>query len=231
MKTAVVTAFLLAAVAGSAPAVHAADPPLAYKLAQRLNDSREAYQQVMSAPDSSVPQALLEKCKCIAVIPGVIKGAIGYGARFGQGVVSCRNDAGEWSPPAFLRLTGGSVGFQIGAEKSDIVLFFMTEKSARSLLDSKFTLGGKASVAAGPVGRGGEASTDLNLNAEIYTYGSSKGLFAGISLEGARLSVDDKAIAAFYGKPVPAKTLLFEHQSPNLSDEAEEFLKALPASK
>ncbi len=228
MKRLSTVALVFAAVLAGAHTVRA-EEPLAYKLGVRLNDARNAYQEIMSAPDSSVPQALLERCKCVAVIPGVIKGALGYGARFGQGVVSCRNDSGAWSPPAFLRLTGGSMGFQIGVEKSDVVLFFMTEKSARSLLDSKFTLGGKASVAAGPVGRGGEASTDLNLNSEIYSYGRSKGLFAGISLEGARLSADDKAIAAFYGQPVPVKKLLFGHWSPNLSDEAAEFLRALPA--
>jgi lipid-binding SYLF domain-containing protein len=198
------------------------------KLDERLDEARAAYHELLETPDREIPEALLEGCDCIAVIPGVIKGALGYGARFGNGVVSCRDSAGAWSPPAFLRLTGGSIGFQIGAEKSDVVLFFMTERGARSLLESKFTLGGKVSVAAGPAGRSGEASTDLKLDAEIYSYARSKGLFAGLALEGARLSPDDKANARYYGKKVEAKDLLFEHRSPGLPEGAEAFLKVLP---
>ena len=144
----------------------------------------------------------------IAVIPGVIKGAFGWGARYGQGVVSCRNKVGVWSPPAFLRLTGGSFGFQIGAEKSDLVLFFMSERGAKSLLESKFTLGGQLSVAAGPVGRTGEASTDLKFDAEIYSYAKSKGLFAGISLEGARRS--GRRLSRSIRSPVPLPRSLVE---------------------
>jgi lipid-binding SYLF domain-containing protein len=162
------------------------------------------------------------------VIPGVIKGAIGWGARFGLGAISCRSGNGTWSRPSFLRLTGGSFGFQIGGEKSDIVLFFMTERGARSMLESKFTLGGNASIAAGPAGRSGEASTDIKLGAEIYSYAKSRGLFAGLSLEGARLAPDEKANARYYGTGVTAKTLLFEHESTKVPASAEGFRKALP---
>jgi len=199
------------------------------KLDQRLNDARAVYQELLSSPDHAVPDALKNKCKCIAVFPHVIKGAIGYGARYGQGVMSCRGEHGEWSPPSFVSLTGGSVGFQIGAESTDLVLFFMTERGARSLMTgSKFTLGGKASVAAGPLGRSGEAATDLKLEAEIYSYAKSKGLFAGVSLEGARLAANNKDNAQFYGQTISVKQLLFEQQAPVVPEAANEFRKALP---
>jgi lipid-binding SYLF domain-containing protein len=158
----------------------------------------------------------------------VIKGAIGLGFRMGQGVMTCRNAKGAWSPPSFLRLTGGSVGFQLGAQGTDVVLFFMTDHGSRSLLDSKFTLGGTASVAAGPLGRSAEAGTDLKLDAEIYSYARSKGLFAGLSLEGARLAPDDKSNEKFYGQKVDPKALLFEHKAPKMPAEAGALLGVLP---
>lgn len=198
------------------------------KLTGKVKSAREVYRELLEAPDRSVPSALLERCKCVAVIPHAIKGAFGYGARFGQGVISCRDSASRWSPLSFLKLTGGSVGFQIGAEASDYVLFFMTEVSARSLLASKFTLGGTASVAAGPVGRSAEASTDIRFDAEIYTYAKSKGLFAGVSLEGARLAPDGKANQTFYGVAVEPAALLLRHEAPRMPPEAEDFLRALP---
>jgi lipid-binding SYLF domain-containing protein len=143
--------------------------------------------------------------------------------------MSCRDAGGAWSPVCFVGLTGGSVGFQIGAETSDLVLFFMNERGARSLMTgSKFTLGGQASVAAGPLGRSGEASTDLKLDAEIYTYAKSKGLFAGLSIAGARLAADKKANAQFYGRPVTVKALLFDRKAPRAPEAAETFRKALP---
>jgi lipid-binding SYLF domain-containing protein len=208
-------------------AVAAPDPGVA-KLDERLRLSTEVYQELLTSPDRSVPEALRDACRCIAVIPHAVKGAFGYGARYGQGVISCRNAEGAWSPPSFLKLAGGSVGFQIGAESSDVVLFFMTDRSARSLLESKFTLGGKASVAAGPVGRSAEASTDLRLDAEIYSYAKSKGLFAGISLEGARLAPDAKLNQTFYGAPVTASALLFDHEAPRVPESARRFLDVLP---
>jgi lipid-binding SYLF domain-containing protein len=199
------------------------------KLDQKLTDATAAYRELLSTPDRGVPEALLKDCKCITVIPHVLKGALVYGGRFGRGVMSCRNAVGTWSPPSFVTLTGGSWGLQIGGESSDLVLFFMSERGARSLMtSSKITLGGKASVAAGPFGRTGEASTDLKLDAEIYTYAKSKGLFAGLSLEGARLAADKKSNAQYYGQPTPVKELLFEHKAPRVPGEAEEFRKALP---
>ncbi len=176
-----------------------------------------------------MPEALLKNCRCIAVIPHEIKGAFVYGARHGTGVMSCREARGKWSPPCFVGITGGSWGLQIGGESSDLVLFFMSERGARSLMtSSKVTLGGKASVAAGPFGRSGEASTDLKLNAEIYTYAKSKGLFAGLSIEGARLAADKKSNAQYYGQPVTVQQVLFEQRAPTVPEEAQEFRKALP---
>jgi lipid-binding SYLF domain-containing protein len=214
-------------------AIGLASPALAAntdtKLDQKLTDATAVYRELLSAPDRGVPEALLKKCQCIAVIPHVLKGAFVFGGRFGTGVMSCRNPEGTWSPPSFVRLTGGSWGAQIGAESSDLVLFFMSERGARSLMtSSKITLGGQASVAAGPFGRSGEASTDLKLEAEIYTYAKSKGLFAGLSIAGARLAADKKSNTRYYGQPVSVKELLFEHKAPRVPGEAEEFRKALP---
>ena len=198
------------------------------KLDRKVRAAREVYQELLRVPDRSVPEALLRNCKCIAVIPHALKGAIGYGARFGRGIICCRGGGGSWSAVSFLRLTGGSVGFQIGAEASDHVLFFMTERGARSLLQSKFTLGGTVSVAAGPVGRSAEAGTDIKLDAEIYSYAKSKGLFAGISLEGARLAPDRRANQRYYGAPVDAQAILFGHQARAMPASGREFVSALP---
>ena len=199
------------------------------RLDQKLIDARSVYRELLSSPDRSVPEALRRRCTCIAVIPHVIKGALGYGARYGQGVMSCRDDHGKWSPPSFISLAGGSVGFQIGAESTDLVLFFMSERGARSLLtSSKITLGGDVSLAAGPVGRSGEASTDLKLSAEIYSYAKSKGLFAGASIEGARLAANQRANAEYYGRRVSVKQLLLEHRAPKVPGAAEDFRRALP---
>jgi SH3 domain-containing YSC84-like protein 1 len=191
----------------------------------RLDEARTVFQELAA---TEVPKQLLEQCKCVAVIPGVVKGAFGFGGRHGKGVLSCRDTAGAWGPPIFLTLSGGSFGLQIGVEKADVVLFFMNEKGARSLVQSKFTLGGKASVAAGPVGRTAEAGTDLKLNAEIYSYAKSKGLFAGISLEGARLSPDKDALKRFYGETAEPETVLFQHKTPTRPPAIQPFLEALP---
>jgi lipid-binding SYLF domain-containing protein len=202
----------------------AADP----KLDSRLRNAAAVYKELLGAEDREIPEALLGKCRCVAVIPRVIKGAIGWGARHGSGAISCRESGGAWSPPVFLKLTGGSFGFQIGAEASDVVLFFMTDRGARSLLESKFTLGGTVGIAAGPLGRTAEASTDLKLDAEIYSYAKSKGLFAGVSLEGARLAPDTGAIKRYYGKTVSPEALLFKGSNVEVPASGQEFLRALP---
>ncbi|HKQ57287.1 MAG TPA: lipid-binding SYLF domain-containing protein [Candidatus Eisenbacteria bacterium] len=195
---------------------------------ERVNRAREVYQELVATPDRSIPEQLLKNAKCIAIFPHVIKGAFIIGARHGKGVVMSRDAKGGWSPPAFFTLTGGSWGWQVGAEASDVVLFFMTERGAKSLLESKFTLGGKMGVSAGPVGRTAEASTDAQLNAEIYSYAKSKGLFAGISLEGARMAPDEESIERFYGEKVSARAILFEHKAPRKPAEVGKLLSVLP---
>ncbi len=193
----------------------------------RVDRAREAYEQLVHTADRGVPDALLKRCKAVAIFPGVIKGAIGFGARYGKGVVAVRADSG-WSALAFFTLTGGSWGLQLGAESADIVLFFMTDRGVRSLLSSKFTLGAKAGVAAGPVGRTAEAGTDVKLGAEIYSYARSRGLYAGISLEGARLAPDDKSNESFYGSAITSRQILLEHRVPDRPPAGEKLIGELP---
>jgi len=212
------------------PSTAASAPAGGEPEAQRLRDARRAFQEIRQIPDAEIPNQLLEGCKCVAVFPGVVKGAFGWGARLGRGVISCRDSGGHWSPPSFLTLGGGSFGFQIGVEKADVVLFFITERGARSMVESQFTLGAKGSLAAGPVGRSAEAATDVKLDAEIYSYARSKGLFAGISLEGARVSTDRNAIRRFYGTDVDPKEILFSHKVPTHPAAAQKFLEVLPTT-
>ena len=227
MKKRLIGMLLCAAVTTAGMAV-ASPSEDAAKQAKKLTDATAVYHELISAPDRGVPKQLLENCKCVAVLPGVLKAAIGYGARHGSGVIACRT-ANGWSAPAFVNISGGSVGLQLGAESSDLVLFFMTNRGARSLVNgSRITLGGKASVAAGPFGRSGEAATNLELKAEIYSYARSKGLFAGISLEGARLAPNPDDNANYYGRGVTYKQLLFGGGPSTVPAEADEFRKALP---
>ena len=227
MKNHVYALFLCAAVA-TAGVASASPSKEAAEQGKKLVDATAVYHELVSAPDRSVPKELLENCKCIAVLPGVFKAAVGYGARHGSGVMVCRNASG-WSAPAFVNISGGSVGLQLGAESSDLALFFMNDRGARSLVNgSRITLGGKASVAAGPFGRSGEAATNLELKSEIYSYSRSKGLFAGISLEGARLAPNPQDITNYYGRGVTYKQLLFGASPSNMPAAAEEFRNALP---
>ena len=209
----------------------ASQPALAgEKETRRLERATEAYRDLVTAKDKSVPKKLLDRCVCVAVIPGVIKAALAFGGRHGKGVVSCRKDRGKgaWSPPSFIKLSGGSFGLQIGAQSTDVVLFFMTKRGAKSLIKSEFTLGGQASVAAGPVGRTAEAGTDITLDAEVYSYARSRGLFAGLSLEGANLSPHWKANGAFYGRALSPEQILFEHEVPKYPTAGKRFIAALP---
>jgi lipid-binding SYLF domain-containing protein len=198
------------------------------KFVDRVEESTTVYQELIGSKDGGVPSSLLKKCRCVVVIPHVIKAAFGFGGRHGNGIASCKGKKGKWSPLSFVKLSGGSFGFQIGAQSSDMVLFLMTDNSVQGLMGSKFTLGGDASVAAGPVGRRVEASTDITLRAEIYSYARSKGLFAGISLEGASLRADDTAIKKFYGQEVEPRAILMDHKVPKIPYIAREFTKALP---
>lgn len=206
-----------------------AQPSFAYSdLAQKVDNARLAYRELFQEPDKVVPARLLDDANCIAVIPNVIKGAFGVGGRSGKGILTCRNETGEWSPPIFIKLWGASLGFQIGGTATDLVLFFMTERSARALLKSRFTLGGDASIAAGPQGRSAEFGTDVRFRAEIYSYAKSRGLFAGIALDGAHLAPHKKATSAYYGETTWPDQVLFDHQVPSVPDEALNLLAELP---
>jgi lipid-binding SYLF domain-containing protein len=164
------------------------------------------FKEIMAAPDKSVPRDILDKAVCVAVFPQVIKAGFIVGGRGGRGVASCRTKTG-WSAPAFFDLKGGSVGLQIGAQSTDFVLLFMNDGGFSSLLKSKFEMGGDASVAAGPVGRQAGASTDLKLDAQILSYSRSKGLFAGLELKGAVISLDESDMTAVYGDSSAEKVL------------------------
>jgi lipid-binding SYLF domain-containing protein len=196
--------------------------------AGKLADATAVYRELITATDKAIPKELLDRAKCVAVLPGVIKAAIGIGGRHGSGVLSCRTEKG-WSAPAFVSISGGSWGAQLGVESSDIVLFFMNDGAARSLVDgSRVTLGGRASVAAGPFGRSAEAATNLDFKAEIYSYAKSKGLFAGLSLEGAELKPDNDDNRDYYGSGVTTTQLLFGGGPANVPAEAQAFRQALP---
>lgn len=167
----------------------------------------QVFREIMDTPDKGIPKDLLEKAECVAVFPSVIKAGLIIGGRGGRGVASCRTVSG-WSAPAFFNLGGASFGLQIGAQSTDFVMLFMTTKSMNSLLSNEFTLGGDASVAAGPVGRQAGASTDLKLNAQILSYSRSKGLFAGLELKGVVIKPDTDDMRDVYGAGVSAKDVL-----------------------
>jgi lipid-binding SYLF domain-containing protein len=173
---------------------------LAKNEVRTVRDSAEVLQQIMKIPEKGIPPVLLRDAHAVAIIPGVIKGAFIVGGRHGTGVVLVRKENGDWSDPVFISITSGSVGWQVGGTSTDLVLVFKSQKGVEGLLKGKFTLGADAAVAAGPVGRNAEAATDVTLKSEILSYSRSRGLFAGIALDGAALLVDDDGDAAYYGK-------------------------------
>ena len=175
-----------------------------------VRDSAAVLQEIMRIPEKGVPPVLLKNAHAVAIIPGVIKGAFIVGGRHGTGVVLVRGENGHWSEPIFVSITGGSVGWQVGGSSTDLVLVFKSLRGVQSLLKGKFTLGADAAVAAGPVGRNAEAGTDVMLKSEILSYSRSRGLFAGLSLEGAALLVDDDADAAYYGKKELTPTAILD---------------------
>src|SRR5689334_22176299 len=168
--------------------------------AERLASATSVLSEIMSAPDKGIPQDLLETAHCVVVVPGLKKGAFIVGGKYGRGFITCRKGSGVgWSAPAAIKVEGGSVGFQIGGSETDAVMLVMNERGAEKLMSSKFTLGGDASVAAGPVGRTSAAQTDAKMTAEILTYSRARGVFAGVSLDGATLRPDDEANKELYG--------------------------------
>jgi lipid-binding SYLF domain-containing protein len=196
------------AIAGSiSTAAYAADREI--KVDDRLDASAETLIDMMGASDKGLPQNLIDKARCVVVVPGMKKAGFIFGAKYGRGFAVCRRSGGVgWSAPAAMVVEGGSVGFQIGASETDIVLLVMNEGGMRHLLADKFTLGGDASVAAGPVGRELTAQTDAMMKAEMLSYSRSHGLFAGISLEGATLRPDADSDHELYGRNVTNREVL-----------------------
>jgi lipid-binding SYLF domain-containing protein len=173
----------------------------------RLQKSVEVLQAVMATPDKGIPEEVLSNAKCILVVPDLIKGGFIFGGKHGRGIASCRTPNG-WSAPAFVSVGGGSWGLQIGVEGVDLVMLVMNDRGLQHLLSSKFQLTGEGSVAAGPVGRHASAGTDWKMNTEMLTYSRSKGVFAGLTLEGAVVQQDDDSTIAIYNKKVPFRRVL-----------------------
>jgi lipid-binding SYLF domain-containing protein len=195
------------AVAGGKPAKRADE-------VKRLQRATEVFSEIMKTPDKGIPTDLLDKAECVAIVPGLKKGALGVGGKYGKGVVMCRKPDRQWTAPSFYAVEGGSVGFQIGFSQTDVVLLIMNRKGIEKLIGDKFTLGADASVAAGPVGRSATAQTNVRMDAEILGYSRSKGLFAGVSLEGATLRPDKDDNRDFYGKDVDARAILLDAKVP-----------------
>lgn len=179
------------------------------KVDERLDASADTLTEMMRASDHGIPQDLLDKAKCVVVVPGMKKAGFIFGAKYGRGFATCRRTGGSgWSAPAAMQVEGGSFGFQIGASETDIALLVMNDGGMRRLLSDKFTLGGEATVAAGPLGRDAAAQTDVELKAEMLSYSRSRGLFAGISLEGATLAPDPDTNRELYGHDVTNREIL-----------------------
>jgi lipid-binding SYLF domain-containing protein len=194
----------------------------------RLLTATEVLEEVQAMPDQRIPDALLSRAYGIAVIPDVTKVAFIFGGRHGNGVLVVRDKlTAPWSNPVFVSLTGGSWGFQAGAQSSDIVLVFTTKSGIEGIAGGKITLGADASVATGPVGRQGSAATDMSFNAEIYSYARTRGLFGGIALDGSVIAIDKSANGALYGKDGVTATEVFSGQAPAAPATAQRFLERL----
>lgn len=178
------------------------------EVAERLNNSADVLNQIMAIPEKGIPHDLLNDAHCIVIVPSMKQAAFIVGAKYGKGFISCRRKDGGWSAPGAVRMEGGSVGFQIGASGTDVIMLVMNEDGARKLLSSKFTLGGSAEVAGGPVGRSTSAQTDAAMRAKILTYSRARGVFAGVALTGATLREDLDDNKAMYGKPLSNKEIV-----------------------
>src|SRR6202047_3742802 len=194
------------------------------KAVDRVKAAATVLDEIESAPDQGIPEEVLGSAECVAVVPSMLKGGFIFGARYGRGVASCRTPKG-WSAPAFFMTTGGSVGFQIGGQAVDLVMLIMNNDGMQHLLSSKFALGADASVAAGPVGRHAEGNTDWKMRAQVLTYSRARGVFAGVSLNGAVVKQDKDATREFYGRMVPFRTALTGEIDPPPS--ANVFLSSL----
>ncbi len=196
---------------------------------KRVADAADVLDQLVRIPEKTVPPALLSRAYAVAVIPNVVKAAFGLGARRGKGIIVIRQDDNSWSNPAFITITGGSFGWQVGAQSTDIILVFKTRKGVDGIENGRLTLGADASVAAGPLGRQVGVATDVKFRAEVYSYSRNRGLFAGVALEGSGVTMDRKANAAFYGSNSMTPEKIFA-SSPNVApDVANTFVQILTA--
>jgi lipid-binding SYLF domain-containing protein len=190
--------------AAAAPSAARADTA-----AERLAEAALVLKEVMEAPDKGIPTDLLAKAQCVVIVPGLKKAGLVIGAKYGRGFITCRSAGSPaWGAPAALRVEGGSVGFQIGASETDVVMLLMDARSVQGILESRFTLGGDADVAAGPVGRSAAAQTDATMNAKILSYSRSRGVFAGVALTGATLRQDLDENAEMYGQKLTTKEVV-----------------------
>ena len=196
------------------------------KVDERLDASADALTDMMRAADRGIPQELLDKAHCVVVVPGMKKAGFIFGAKYGRGFAVCRRVGGSgWSAPAAMRVEGGSVGFQIGASETDVVLLMMNDGGMKHLLSDKFTVGGEATAAAGPIGRDASAETDAMMHAEMLSYSRSRGLFAGISLEGATLRPDEETNRELYGHDSTNREILTgEFKTPAVAGKFEHAL-------
>jgi lipid-binding SYLF domain-containing protein len=201
----------------------------ATKQETKVADATDVLDQFLRIPEQSIPPALLSRAYAVAVVPNVLKIGFGIGARRGKGILVIRREDNSWSNPVFVNLTGGSLGFQIGAQSTDIILVFKTRNGVEGIENGRLTLGADASVAAGPVGRHTGAATDVRFRAEVYSYSRSRGLFAGVALEGAGVTMDRKSNAAFYGSSSLTPEQIFESSGNIAPQAANNFVQILTA--
>ena len=201
--------------------------PVAASEDQLAADAADVVEALAEIPEAGIPPALLRDAYAIAVIPNVIKVGLLIGGRFGKGLLTVRTAEREWSNPAFVTLTGGSFGFQFGAQSTDVILVFKNKRSVDNIVNGKVTLGADAAIAVGPLGRRTEAATDAQFQAEIYSYSRSRGLFAGVSLEGAALQIDGDANADFYGQPGIEASSIFTDVNLTRPAAAKQFIQVL----
>ena len=196
---------------------------------RRVADAADVLDQLVRIPERNIPPALLSRAYAVAVIPNVVKVGFGIGVRRGRGIIVVRQDDNSWSNPAFITMTGGSIGWQVGAQSTDVILVFRTRKGVENIANGKLTLGADASVAAGPVGRHTSIATDIQFQAEVVSYSRSRGLFAGVAFEGAGVTMDREANASFYGSTSMTPEKIFV-SSPNIApDIANDFVQILTA--
>ena len=211
-------------------AILVAAPLHAGKKEQRkVLSAKYVYEEVFRDQQRKLPANLLERTRCLAIVPDVVEAAFVFGGSHGKGVVSCRDEEGSWSPPMFLKVSEGSFGLQVGYDTADILLFFVSENGAKSLLRPRFSLGGEVSVAAGPASRQAGVTSDVELNADVYIYAQARGLFIGASVEGTRLAISRKASRRYYGKNLWPEEVLFYQSVPELPPGCREFVEGLEA--